>query len=53
MKFLALVREKKSLARLLRLHRLPLQPAPIAPATRCVTPEGVRAPPQTDLDFGP
>lgn len=44
MKCLALVREKKSLARLLRAHRLRTHAAPIAPA---------RAPPQTDLDFGP
>ena len=44
MKHVAVVREKESLARLLRLHRLPQQAARIAPA---------RAPPQTDLDFGP
>ena len=44
MKFIALVREKQSLARLLRLHRLPQRAMPIAPA---------RGPPQTDLDFGP
>ena len=44
MKFIAVVREKQSLARLLRLHHLKLNAMPIAPA---------RGPPQTDLDFGP
>lgn len=44
MKYVAVVREKQSLARLLRLHRLAQRATPIAPA---------RAPPQTDLDFGP
>lgn len=44
MKFIAVVREKQSLARLLRLHRVPQRPMPIAPA---------RGPPQTDLDLGP
>ncbi len=44
MKFIAVVREKKSLARLLRLHRLPQRATPIAPAS---------APPQTHLEFGP
>lgn len=42
MKFIAVVTEKKGLARLLRAHRLPTHATPIAPA---------RAPPQTDLDF--
>lgn len=43
-KLIAGVREKKSLTHLLLLHRLPLRVAPITPT---------RAPPQTDLDFGP
>ena len=41
LKHVAVVREKESLARILRAHRLPVQAAP------------ARAPPQTDLDFGP
>ena len=44
MKFIAVVREKQSLARLLRLYRLAQRAMPIAPA---------RAPPQTTLEFGP
>ena len=44
MKFIAVVREKQSLARLLRLHRVPQRAMPIAKA---------RGPPQTALDFGP
>jgi hypothetical protein len=44
MKLVAVIFEKKSLARMLAAHRLPNHIAPTAPA---------RAPPQMDLDFGP
>ena len=44
MKLVAVIFDKHSLARLLKEHSLPNRILPIAPA---------RAPPQTDLDFGP
>ena len=44
MKLVAVIFEKKSLARMLAAHALSNRLLPIAPA---------RAPPQTDLDFGP